>query len=371
MRKRLAILTPSIPPYRRMLYEELRYRFEDLIVLVSAAEYFDGTLATRQRSLSISAKWRHPRSFTEQHNILIPYDTVPQLRRFRPDVIIAHEMGARSIQAAAYRAMSPSTRLVLWATLSEETEQGRGLLRPIIRKALLRITDSVMVNGASGNRYIGRFGVAPKKIFSVPQTTNIAPFLATPQYRDEPAVRRLIYSGRLVELKGLLPFLEELSSWAIAQPEKRAELWIVGGGPLAGVLSQFKPPANLEIKLLGQVSYDRLPEIYRQGGILVLPTLADEWGLVVVEAMASGMPVLGSIYSQAVEELVTDGITGWTFRPDRPAEIQAVLRRVFNEAAPRLRQMGAAARSSVSGMTPAAMADQMMAAVEYACANRS
>ena len=43
-------------------------------------------------------------------------------------------------------------------------------------------------------------------------------------------------------------------------------------------------------------------------GIFVLPTLADEWGLVVNEAMASGLPVLGSVYSQAAHELCGDGI---------------------------------------------------------------
>jgi glycosyltransferase involved in cell wall biosynthesis len=370
MHRRLAVLTPSIPPYRRMLYEELRQRCENLIVLVSTTE-FRSPLATKQRTLSISAKWRHPRSFTERHQILIPYDTVFQLKKFRPDIIIAHEMGARTLQAAAYRAIFPDTRLVLWATLSEETEHGRGFLRPIIRKALLRVADSVMVNGASGNRYIERFGTDPKKVFRVPQTTNIAPFLATPLQRDEDAVRRLIYSGRLVELKGLVPFVEQLSAWAKTRPRKKAELWLAGSGPLSSALGQFQPPANMQIKLLGHVSYDRLPEVYGQGGILAFPTLADEWGLVVVEAMASGIPVLGSVYSQAVQDLVTDGLTGWTFRPDHPAEAQAVLRRVFDEPVPRLRQMGAAARDAVSGMTPSSMADQMMAAIHYAFENRS
>ena len=55
----------------------------------------------------------------------------------------------------------------------------------------------------------------------------------------------------------------------------------------------------------------------RKVGVLVFPTLADEWGLVVNEALAAGVPVLGSLYSQAVEELVRDGENGWTFRPDR------------------------------------------------------
>jgi glycosyltransferase involved in cell wall biosynthesis len=117
---------------------------------------------------------------------------------------------------------------------------------------------------------------------------------------------------------------------------------------------------------LGYVSYDRLPEVYRECGILAFPTLADEWGLVVVEAMASGLPVLGSRYSQAVEDLVVDGQNGWVFRPDRADEVRRGLDSALCASGETLEIMGLRARQRVQAMTPADMADRMMTAIRYA-----
>src|SRR5436190_875726 len=81
-------------------------------------------------------------------------------------------------------------------------------------------------------------------------------------------------------------------------------------------------------------------EFYSQAGILVFPTLADEWGLVVVEAMAAGLPVLGSLHSQAVEDLVTDGLDGWTFRPDDCASLRSALNRALGASAEEIDRLG-------------------------------
>jgi hypothetical protein len=104
---------------------------------------------------------------------------------------------------------------------------------------------------------------------------------------------------------------------------------------------------------------------------LVLPTLADEWGLVVVEAMAAGLPVLGSLYSQAVEELVVDGRNGWTFLPDDPCGMQSAIHRALGASVGELNQMAENARQDISGLTPSAMAEKMAAAINYAFASHT
>jgi glycosyltransferase involved in cell wall biosynthesis len=141
---------------------------------------------------------------------------------------------------------------------------------------------------------------------------------------------------------------------------------IAGDGPLHAALSTFSVPSNLSIKLLGHVPYDRLPEVYAQSGLLAFPTLADEWGMVVVEAMASGLPVLGSAYSQAVDELIVDGKTGWTFRPDHPSEVKTAIHRALTASTEELDCFGLAARQRAKTMTPVVMADQIVAAADFA-----
>jgi glycosyltransferase involved in cell wall biosynthesis len=374
---RIALLTSTIPPYRLPVLRELERRCKDLRVFVSTkmdretdllAEW-DRSRVQIQRSLTWRSTWRHPHGFTEPLAINLPYDTIPQLARFDPDAVISSELGMRTMQAAAFTSFSRRRRLVVWAAMSETTEQGRGLVRPLVRRALLHVADAVMVNGESGSRYVRRFGVDKEKVFLVPQTTDIGPFLNQPPGRAAAIRHRLLYSGRLVELKGLIPFMAHIAAWATRNPEKQVDLCIAGDGPLRSVLAQLPCPKNLSLTFLGHVSYDRLPEVYARAGLLVFPTLADEWGLVVVEAMASGLPVLGSLYSQAVEDLVSDGVNGWTFRPDHPPEVDAAVNRALDAPVEQLNRMAARARSTARSLTPSTMADRMMAAIEYACAS--
>ncbi len=360
---RVAVLTNILQPYRVAVFRELERQCASLQVLVSnpieeAVAASAGQLqVVLQRSLNLK--------------IQFPYDAITQLRRFRPEVIVSGELGLRTLQASVYRQLAPACRLVIWATLSEISEQARGIVRNILRPILLRSADAVIVNGRSGARYVERLGTPKERVFCAPQTTDVACFLKIPGVRSEPNRRRLLYSGRLIEVKGLLPFLSHLVNWANAHTDTHVDFSIVGDGPLRAALAAFPVPRNLSLRLLGHVPYHRLPEVYAHGGILVLPTLADEWGMVVVEGMASGLPILGSLYSQAVEELVVNRHTGWTFRPDDVNEVKSALDRALSAPLEELDRMGLAARQRVQSITPAVMAEQMFAAIEYAVTNRA
>jgi len=95
-----------------------------------------------------------------------------------------------------------------------------------------------------------------------------------------------------------------------------------------------------------------------------LPTLEDEWGVVVNEAMAAGLPILGSVYSQAVEELVIDGKTGWTFVPDDQGSAHAALDAALNTSGCDRACMARAARAHASALTPARIAREIAAAID-------
>jgi glycosyltransferase involved in cell wall biosynthesis len=373
--RRVAILTNILQPYRVAVFQELAKQCQSLQIFVSspiedrrrADAAPRGLRVVQQRSIEWRDTEHHAHRFTQPLQIQFPYDTLTQLKRFRPDVIVSAELGLRTLQAAVYRRFAVASRLVVWAALSEVTEQARGKARQILRRALLGLADAVMVNGESGAHYVERFGAPRERVFRVPQTTDVAPFLALPVTRREQFRRRLLYCGRLIELKGLIPFLSHLADWAKLHPAQRVEFSIAGDGPLQEALATYSAPPNLSIKLLGKVAYDRLPEVYAQNGLLAFPTLADEWGMVVVEAMASALPVLGSVYSQAVEELVVDGKTGWAFRPDDPAAVKTAIHRALTASSEELDLFGLGARQQVKTMTPAAMANQIVAAVDFAC----
>ncbi len=371
---RIALLTNFIPPYRISLYQEIERRCSAFGIFLSAkteeGRHWEpqwGSLPVRiQRNISIRRRWKHPHSFTEFHTVHIPYDTVFELARFRPDVVLSAELGLRTAQAALYCLLARRPKLIIWTALSDVTEQGRGTLRRLLRSVLLRSADAVLVNGQGGARYVRSFGVSPIQTFIVPYATDLNPFLAQPATRGQHCRRRLLYSGSLTERKGILPFLAVVSRWATNHSDYNLELHILGQGPLKEAISKLTLPSNLRVSLLGSASYEQLANVYKNAGVLAFPTLADEWGMVVTEAMACGMPVLGSTYSQAVEELVTDGLNGWVFRPDHESEIYQALDRMLHSSIEHLNEMGHKARDRARTITPQTATDQIMAAISRA-----
>ena len=144
--------------------------------------------------------------------IHVPYDTIPQLLRFRPQAIVSGELGLRTFQASVFRWIARRSRLVIWATLSEITEQGRGWLRPFCDDVLLRSADAVIVNGHSGSRYVRRFGVDAEQIFRFHKRPSWHP--SSKMLIDRPErIATVSLLGRLIEFKGLLPFVANLAEW--------------------------------------------------------------------------------------------------------------------------------------------------------------
>lgn len=371
---RVTLLTNFVPPYRAPMCRVLKGRLRDFRVLLSTpmepnrpwrVEH-EGLDVEIQKTLTLLRSERHPHGFREHVSMHFPYDTLFRLSRLKPDVVISAELGARTTQALIYRHLHPSSRLVIWVPLSEHTESGRDWLRRFVRRRILPHADAVVVNGASGARYMRAYGVPAGKIFVVPQTTSVSQFSAVSLERNVDEGRRLIYVGQLVERKGLTQFLSALSRWCETHPSDDVEFWLVGDGPQRAKLEDAPLPPNLELHFLGNVSYGDLPALYGRAGIFAFPTLADAWGLVVNEAMTAGLPVLGSVYSQAVEDIVEDGRTGWTFRPDCAEEMYAALDRALTTPQNELRRMGMGARRAAEHLTPELAANGIMNAIRFA-----
>ena len=318
-----------------------------------------------QRTLTLERPWKHPEGFVERNFVHIPYDTTKQLREFAPDVVISKELGARSA-AAAWYAKRSGAALVLWANLSEHTEQGRGAARAWLRKRLVKRAHALVVNGRSGGRYLQALGADENRLRYAPYAAAGTAFADANVSRDAIAGRRLLYVGQLNERKGIEPAVAAIGDWVRKHPHRRVELWIAGDGPARENLERTDLPENFSLKLLGSCSYEQLAEAYAQCGVLLFPTLADEWGLVVHEALASGLPVVGSRYAQAVEELVAPGVNGWQYRPDQLGELQATLDDLFAMEEVELDAMRSAAREAVAHITPEFVASQVLQAASAA-----
>jgi glycosyltransferase involved in cell wall biosynthesis len=357
--------------YRVPLFGHIKQRVKHLRIFLSIKEVPDrdwhlfwGDLdVVINRTFTWVHRFQNLHGFMDQSVISFPYDTLWALWRYRPDVIVSSEFGMRTLSAAVYKMLFPKTKLLIWATLSEHTEASRGRRREALRRRLLRYADGVFVNGASGERYIRSLGFQKGPISAVPYTIDNQAFRGAVTRKDGDA-KRLLFTGQLVERKGLHPFLIQLAKWCKDHPVKIVLLSIVGTGPELDRIRSIPLPPNLEIKYEGAASFQQLPSYYHEADIYIFPTLADEWGVVINEAMIAGLPVLGSRYSQAVEELVQDGVNGWLFTPSSVQDMYSSLDRALKTDSAKLDTMRCRAVEAVSKLTPNAMADRMAGTIQ-------
>ena len=368
-RATVALLTNFVAPYRVGLLEALAARVGQLRVFVSTRMEPDrawqpqhGTLdVVVQRTLTFNDSHRRPGGISQRLFLHVPWDTLAVLLAYRPDLVITGELGARSLLAVLYRRLRPRSRLILWATLSEHTEKDWGRARRSLRRVILGSVDAVLVNGPSGRRYIHSLSPGmPTHV--VHQAVASGPFAAAPLRRRPEDTRRLVFSGRLIAQKGVFKLQQGLARRAAEHPGARIDITWAGEGEARAALQATLLPPNLHQRFTGHLDYPALARLYAASGALILPTLFDEWGLVVNEALASGLPVLGSVFSQAVEVLVEDGVTGWLFDPTLPDSLQGALHRFLTTHEDRLATMRAAARRRGLQVSVEGAADRIAAA---------
>ena len=361
---RLTVLTHYLPPYITRILQHVALSVPQMQVLLSiplepncnyVLDWGDLDVQV-QKSLMLRSRWKHRAGFNDELYVHVPYDTYACLRRAKPDIIFSYELGFRSLVSALYRRLHPRCRLAYCVCVSEHTEQGRGSARWLLRRALVRAADAVTFNGPSCQRYLRQLKVPDSKLFPFPYAADDRTAPGALSDREQEPNRRLLVVGQLSERKGILPLFESLIAYCQQRPEQVCDITFIGSGPLEEKLRQQTVPGNLRVTLRGHVSPEQLSSRWSDYGVLLFPTLADEWGLVVNEALRAGLPVIGSRYAQASTTLIREAWNGWHYSPNDSAELHSKLDRLADLSAPQLAAMRSHAQSSVAHITCSAAA---------------
>ena len=146
-------------------------------------------------------------------------------------------------------------------------------------------------------------------------------------------------------------------------------LLVVGDGAQRQELEAFSQTHELAdcVKWAGRVNYGNLGAYFNSADVFVLPTLEDTWGVVVLEAMALGKPVLCSKWAGAAE-MVIEGENGYLFEPQQPEELAKVMRRFIEQ--PNLsKSMGDKSQQLMAQHTPEVAAQFLAKVTSFAVSN--
>jgi 1,2-diacylglycerol 3-alpha-glucosyltransferase len=196
-----------------------------------------------------------------------------------------------------------------------------------IKARLVRLCAAGLVGGAPHAAYLQELGMPSSRIFTGYDAVDNAYFQReSTSARARAAVLRdrlglperyWFASCRFVEKKNLARLLEAWAWYTRRAGDDAWKLVLAGDGPLRGDLLAARQELKLEDQVImpGFVQYDQLPIYYGLASAFVHASTTEQWGLVVNEAMASGLAVLVSRRCGCSRDLVHEGVNGHSFDP--------------------------------------------------------
>jgi len=294
--ERIAVLT-NVPNHYRVplwnaLSERLRERGAELRIFFTIGP----AAATRHWVRHAEIEFDH--SFVRIGPGGLPLDLARRLREFAPTLVLAGGFSVATLGALRF-AREAGAVFGIWSGDTHRQASARGVLRRHERKWVLNRTDFAIAYGSLAVEYLR--ALAPQ--LPVVIGRNSAPILTEPAVGSNGSTVELLSVGQAIPRKGLDLLIGAVRSLDRDLP---CRLTIVGGGPeLPDLIA--RGGGDGRIRLLGAVESDRVLACYREADAFLFPSRSDVFGLVLVEALGSGLPTITSAAPAGVFDLAVGG----------------------------------------------------------------
>ena len=354
---------PSFWEYRLPFYAELNRLFNgNFHVVYSTKRYFGAHVNMLPKIKNVLGENAHPYEnewmyVRETHSMKIKdetYHAIPLslglltiIRKIKPDVLITE----------GFFQWTPFVQLYGWffrvpvfvgyeRTLYTERHNSR--FKTFLRKLQDKSIAGYLVNGTETKKYLLSLGISEDKIFvggmsadSTGLRTSIKKWSVEEKqnfkskYISSNNGLIFLFTGQMILRKGVNYLLNAWVKHTQLYPDDK--LVLVGGGVF---LERWKKEYSEYSSIIfeGTVAYDEIYKYYAIADVYILPTIEDNWSLVVPEAMACGLPVATSIYNGCHVELIQDGENGFVFDTFNQESITNVLAKFHHMD---LKKMGA------------------------------
>ncbi|MDP2648147.1 MAG: glycosyltransferase family 4 protein [Candidatus Yanofskybacteria bacterium] len=247
-----------------------------------------------------------------------------KLRRFNVYRII-HGYQASYASGAAWlvKKFNPSLRFIVTLQEGKPLEKGNPAIR-LLRSVILKKADHITVI----SRYLGKFAAQFKK-----PTTLIPNGVALEIFNSQNSPinprKRIITVSRLVPKNGVENLIRAMALLSLSHD---FELVVVGDGELKDKFIQLTRQLNISdnVDFVGSVDHKEVAKLLSQSDVFVRPSLSEGLGSAFLEAMACGIPVVGSQIG-GIPDFLTHGETGLFCDPHKPDDIAQKIELILSD----------------------------------------
>lgn len=300
------------------------------------------------------------------------------LNDYLPDVVVIPGWGFPLSQAALRWAQTHG-KISIVMSESKQDDSPRIWWKEILKTWLyIRYFHAAIVGGIKHRQYLVSLGFPEHKIFDGYDVVDNQYFLSRTRdsYLDNSSSNiaqcsYFIAVTRFIPRKNIIRLLSSYVQYRQICSEQAWDLVICGSGVEEPKIKQFIEEHHLSnvVHLPGFITYEDIPLWYARAGAFIHPALQEQWGLVVNEAMASGLPVLVSNRCGCFPELVIEGVNGFGFDPENVDQLCDLMLKISSDQVDRV-AMGKAAQEHIKNFSPEHFAQGLKSAIDVALANK-
>jgi D-inositol-3-phosphate glycosyltransferase len=239
--------------------------------------------------------------------------------------------------------------------VAQNREEKEGDYRIKGERQTISMADRIVASTSTErNQLVDLYNAPPNKIEVIPPGVDLSHFYPIPPDEAKefvgipPEKKMVLFVGRIEPLKGIKTLLRAIGHLSdIEKADDNLCLAIIGGDlnedngkeqDEMNILHQLREEYGLEdmVTFLGKRSQDSLPYYYSAAEMLVMPSHYESFGMVALESMACGTPVIASLVGGLIH-LVEDGITGYHVPVDDPIALSLRISSLLEDKALRYR----------------------------------
>jgi glycosyltransferase involved in cell wall biosynthesis len=297
---KVALLTNIPAPYRERIHELVSEYFKGFYTVIYCAEK------------ESNRKWKveygnYDKQVLSNININAVHNNpeiLKSLNKLNPDVVIITGFYPTMLYAYLWTLLK-SRKLIVFTDGTLKSESSLSFIHKIVRKIVFKKAKAFIGPSVGSVGLYESYGVNKNIFFRTYLAVNNSLFI-----KDSPSERKfdLMFSGQFINRKMPLFFVE--TAKIVKEQYGKCSVLILGNGLLEKEMIELLKKYNIDYCYPGFISQEDLPCYYSQAKLFLFPTMNDPWGVVVNEAMASGMPVITCSNAGVVDDLVIDGFNG-------------------------------------------------------------